>query len=591
MRRWVFPLSGVLLLGVLASTGCAGSRHTRAGERAERAGNHDDAVTFYARALRENPDDPYLRSSLQRARLRASQSHALMASRLLEASEMVDARKELEIALALNPTDSTVRQQLLGTEAALAEAGENARRGSIDALKQQIRASRFAGLTLPAEAVEPAEIIFRDTSVRDTLLTLGKMVGVNVVFDSAFRDQSISIELESATFEQAFDSLCRITRNFYRIHADNVITVIPDTTEKRREYEQQAARTFYLSNADLKETVDLLRIVLGARRIAAQTANNAFTMVDSPERLSAAEAIVDTIDKTRGEVVVEVELLEVNRSRMDEYGIQLRSLTGDGITTAVFPSDTTLDESLYSRSNLGVGGLPGALLTLLRIDGDTRVLANPRLRAVDGQPALAEFGERVPVPITTFTPIATGGIAQQPVTTFQYENIGVSINITPRVHHDNEVSLALEVRLDNISGTGFGDLPTFGNRNVNTVLRLADGETSLLAGLIREEERTSLTGTPGLASIPVIGRLFAANRKEVQTSDIVLTLTPRIVRQPNLTVEDLRPYLIEGASGSDFLFEPTSPLPRREPNRNTNAQEEDERTPPPPPPRRQRQQD
>jgi general secretion pathway protein D len=206
------------------------------------------------------------------------------------------------------------------------------------------------------------------------------------------------------------------------------------------------------------------------------------------------------------------------------------------------------------------------VLTLLRADSDTRVLANPHLRAVDGETAQAEFGERVPVPITTFTPIATGGVPQQPVTTFQYENIGVNILITPRLHHDNQVSIALEVRLSTISGTGFGGLPKFGNRSVNTVLRLGDGETSLLAGLINDVERTSLTGTPGLASVPLLGRMFSANTKQVEESDIVLTLTPRIIRNTDVTVEDLLPHVIEGvgATGS-VLYEPPQPAPRREP--------------------------
>jgi general secretion pathway protein D len=200
----------------------------------------------------------------------------------------------------------------------------------------------------------------------------------------------------------------------------------------------------------------------------------------------------------------------------------------------------------------------------LRTDGDTRVLANPQLRAVDGESAQAEFGERVPVPITTFTPIATGGVPQQPVTTFQYENIGVNIAVTPRVHHNDEISIALQVRLGTISGEGFGGLPTFGNRSVDTVLRLGDGETSLLAGLISDEERTSLNGTPGLASLPVIGRIFGANRKEVRESDIVLMLTPRIIRRADVTMEDLLPHSIEGIGGSNILFEPPQPLPRRE---------------------------
>jgi general secretion pathway protein D len=262
-----------------------------------------------------------------------------------------------------------------------------------------------------------------------------------------------------------------------------------------------------------------------------------------------------------------------------EYGIQLRSAGEQGIVTSIFPGNTTLDQPLYSRENLFVSGLPGAVLSLLRTDSDTRVLANPQLRAVDGESAQAEFGERVPVPITTFTPIATGGVPQQPVTTFQYENIGVNILVTPRVHHNNEISIALEVRLGTISGEGFGGLPTFGNRSVNTVLRLGDGETSLLAGLISDEERTSLNGTPGLANVPILGRLFSANQKEVKESDIVLMMTPRIIRRTDVTLQDLLPHAIDGVGGSNILYEPPQPLPRRE---GEEPPEGERRRPPPP---------
>jgi general secretion pathway protein D len=574
---------GGVLAGALSLSGCAGSSYRHDAEAAEKAGRYDEAVALYTQAVSEHPNDPNLEKNLTRAKLRASAAHALEAARQMSTGDLKAARGELEVALTLNPTDSSVARQLEEIEKLIEERGDEAERHSIEALKRQVRDTPFGSLQVAPGAKAPAGFVFQDASLRDVLLSLGMLAGINVVFDNDFVDKTVSIDLENATFEEAFGSLCRTTNNFYRVEGDNVITIVPDTDAKRREYEQQITRTFYLSSADLKETIDLLRIVLGARRIAPLTAANALTIVDTPERVRAAEMIISTLDKSRSEVIVEIEVLEVDRSRMNEYGIQLRSGGQlDGIRTSVFPPQTTtLDQSPYTSGNLTALGLPGAVLTLLRADSDTRVLANPHLRAVDGETAQAEFGERVPVPVTTFTPIAAGGIEQQPVTTFQYENIGVNILVTPRVHHNDEVSLSLEIRLSTISGTGFGGLPTFGNRSVNTVLRLADGETSLLAGLIQNEERTSLNGTPGLASVPVIGRIFAANKTEVQESDIVLTLTPRIVRRADLTVDDLRPRPIDGMSGS-VLYESPQPLPTRQPARPDQDEEEEE----PPSPRR-----
>jgi general secretion pathway protein D len=556
--------AAAILFLIAGLSGCATTSLTKDAERSERAGRYDHAVALYTQALTERPDDPRVQLNLQRAKLRASSSHALEATRRMSAGDLLGAKSELEVALTLNPSETSLAAQIEELDTLIAEKGAEAERTSIASLKRKVSETPLGSLAVAPGAAAPAGFVFRDASLRDVLLSLGTLAGVNVVFDEGFVDRPVTIDLEDATFDEAFRSLTTMTRNFYRVEGDRLIIIVPDTEAKRREYEQQVTRTFYLSSADLKETIDLLRIVLGARRIAPLTAANALTIVDTPERVKAAETIIESLDKSRSEVIVEMEVLEVNRNRLVEYGIQLRSAGEEGIVTSVFPGDTTLDQPTYTGSNLFVAGLPGAVLSLLRTDGDTRVLANPQLRAVDGESAQAEFGERVPVPITTFTPIATGGVPQQPVTTFQYENIGVNILVTPRVHHNNEISLALEVRLGTISGTGFGGLPTFGNRSVNTVLRLGDGETSLLAGLISDEERTSLNGTPGLANVPILGRIFAANRKEVKESDIVLMMTPRIIRRADVTLKDLLPHAIDGVGGSNILYEPPQPLPRRE---------------------------
>ena len=216
---------------------------------------------------------------------------------------------------------------------------------------------------------------------------------------------------------------------------------------------------------------------------------------------------------------------------MNREGLTLRDL--DNLTT----------------SDVFLTNLPGLFYRLLKTDNNTRTLANTQLRTSEGIAAQARFGERVPVPVTTFTPFASGGVAQQPITSYNYENIGVNIDITPRTHHDGQVSLALSILVSSISGTGFGGLPTFGNREINTVIRLQDGETNLLAGLIRDDERDVLEGIPGLSDLPLVGRLFAHTRRQTQESDIVLTLTPRIVRVLDLSEEDLRPFRV-GRAGT-----------------------------------------
>ena len=268
---------------------------------------------------------------------------------------------------------------------------------------------------------------------------LARFANVNVVFDPQFRDQPITIDLRSTTLEDALTSLSTATRNFFRVSGQRTITIIPDTPAKRQEYEEEIVRTFYLSNADLKETIDLLRIVIDARRIAPIAATNAFSIKDTPERVTAAARLISAIDKARPEVIIDVELLEVDRTRLLEYGLQLTSpgAVPPGIAGQVDVNRdglTVRDLRNLTQSDILLTNLPGLFYRLLKNDTNTRTLANPQLRTSEGLPAQARFGERVPVPVTVFAPIATGGVAQQPITSFNYENIGVNIDITPRTH-------------------------------------------------------------------------------------------------------------------------------------------------------------
>ena len=584
------------VLLALLMAGCATSSAFRAGEKAERRRDYDEAVLEYSRALKNDPDNIHYRKSMERARLRASESHALNGRRLLSRGLYKDALDEFRLALDLNPESSTLGRDI--EEVERMQRG-NAAGPSVQVLKDRVRERSLPGLDLGPAANEPLGLSFRGASLRETYLALGRAAGVNFVFDPQFQDQIISIDLRDVPFEQALTALGSVGRTFHRVLDARVVNVIPDTPAKRRDNEQQVVRTFFLSNADLKETIDLLRIVLGARRVAPLPGSNALTINDVPDKVAAAERIINIVDKQRAEVMVEVEILEVNRTRLKEYGIEITSGIVGGIAGAIFPSQTvtevirdasgnpvftqdrpvTLSDNPYKPENLIVTNLPGVIYRLMQQDTSSRLIANPQLRTAEGQTAQARFGDQVPVPVTIFSPIATGGVPQQPVTSFEYKNVGVNIDITPRVHHDGEVTLGLKLEISSL-GPLFQGNPTFRSRTVNSTIRLRDGETNVLAGLISDEERTSLSGLPGLTSVPILGKLFSRNRTEVQETDIVMTLTPHIVRQTTLTEEDLRSFAV-GVETAPLLFEvpaiapvapphqssPANPFPRPEPIR------------------------
>ncbi len=549
LRRWISALS---ILAVLS--GCATSAALREARRAEDRLDYDMAVVQYRRALQLSPNDTNARTGLQRARLRASQDHYTRARRFAGTGRLEEAVAEYQLAAELNPDNPQIQEELKATQNQLRAKVPVRRDGKteLEALVERMRDQPLPGLAVPADPL-PDELNFRKANNDVVIRALAMMARVNVIFDPAFRPQPIDIEIRNMTFDQALRSITGSTQSFYRVTAARTITIIPDTPAKRREYEEDLVRTFYLSNADVKETMDLLRIVIDARRIGSIAGTNAITITDTAERIDAAGRLISMIDKARPEVMTDVELLEVNRSRLTEWGVQFASPNSAGINGVadVNKAGLTLDDlKNLTTSQIFMTNVPGLYYRLLKQDRTTRVLANPQIRSQVGISAQAQFGERVPVPVTTFSPIATGGVNQQPITSFNYENIGVNIDITPRTHLDNDVTLALAISVTSISGTGFGGLPTFGNRLIKTTIRLRDGETNMLAGLIRDDERKVRDGIPGLSDIPAVGHLFGHSSNERNQTDVILMLTPRIVRVLEITEDDLRAFQMGRDAGA-----------------------------------------
>jgi general secretion pathway protein D len=543
------------------------------GRDAEIRQDYDRAVAEYTKAVGLRPNDTGARTSLERARLRAAQDHYQRGRRLAAVGKFDEALVEYQLAAEMNPASGEIDDALRSTRNQLRAKIAVAREGKteLQTLIERARDLPPPGLDLPNIRM-PESLRFADASSQVVFRAIAQLAGISITFDPSFREMPITVDLRNATLEDALNAVSGATRTFFRVTAPKTIIVIPDTAAKRREYEEEVVKVFYLSNADLKEAMDMLRLVIDLRRIAPTSATNALTIKDTPERIAAASRVLAAIDKAKPEVIIDVQLLEVDRSKLLEYGLQLASPASAGLNGSA-SLDTGTGQTLtlralrgLSQSDVLLANLPALYYRLLKTDTNTRTLANPQLRTSEGSAATARFGERVPVPVTTFAPIATGGTPQQPITSFQYETIGVNIEITPRTHHDDDVTLALKIGVTSVSGAGFGGLPTFGNREITTVIRLRDGETNMLAGLIRDDERQAIEGIPGLTDIPVVGRVFGHTTKTTDQTDIILTLTPHIIRVLDLTEADLRPFRV-GRDSLAPLTELPLPieLPRQEP--------------------------
>jgi general secretion pathway protein D len=556
---------GIVMLFVFGlAAGCATGRDLTRARQADELRDFDTAVAQYAKVLREHPDNRDAQQGLQRAKLRAAEAHLARGRRLMAVGRYEDAALELQIASDLNPTSGDSERELRAARAAVRTqlAAPPEGKTQLQTVLGRTADLSAAGFDLPDVRL-PAQIaIGGQATTRQLYMTIARLASLSLIFDPEFVDSPApSSLLNDMTLRQALDALSQSTRTFYEVSGPSTITVVQDTPAKRREYTQEAERVFFVQNADLKETAEALRVVSDIRSIAPITGVNALLVRDTPQRLEIAGRFLSAFDKARAELVVDVEILEVDRVKLMEYGLQIASQAVPGGTQpAGIDGVAAVDETgltvqglgNLTRANILLSGVPALYYRLLKTDTNTRTLANPHLRTSDGLTASAAFGERIPTPNATIGAVASGGVGTIPITQYEYQTIGVNIGVTPRVHPNDEVSLGVTIELSNVQGTGFGGLPTFGSRRVTTNLRLKDGETNILGGLIRADERYVKEGIPGLADVPVLNRIFTRNRKEATDTDVVIMLTPHIVRTLDLTEEDLRPLKLsrEGVSGN-----------------------------------------
>jgi general secretion pathway protein D len=541
-----------LALAMLLLSACATGGAMRQARSAEQSQDYDLAVAQYARAVRGNPEDREARLGLERAKLRAAEAHLGRGRRLFSQGKYDDAVVELQVAFELSPASDVIESDLRAARAAqrakLAAPAEG--QTVLESVLSRARSLPPSGQELPDVPLPAAIETGPASSGRQVYQMLAKLAGLSLVFDPQFVDTPVSLTLKDPTVRQALDTVGQATKTFYKVTGPKTITVVPNTPAKQREYTQEQVQTFFVSNLDMKEVVDLLRVVADVRAI--QSTNlNTITLRDTPERLEAVSKLLAAVDKAKAEVIVDVEILEVDRTSMREYGLQVASPGSSGVdgSAGVDQPLTLRNLRNLTESDILMSGVPALYYRLLKTDSNTRTLANPHIRTVDGTLASSRMGERVPVPTSQIVPLGQGGNSLQSIQNFTYEPIGINIDVTPRFHANNDVTLSVKVTMSTVSGTGFAGYPTFGNREVTSTVRLRDGETNIIAGLIRDSERTVAHGIPGFSDLPLIGRLFGRNKRETQETDIVLTLTPHVVRVLDLRDEDLRPFRIRTDGG------------------------------------------
>src|SRR5438477_1400265 len=599
MHRW-----GSLLLCVgfgLLTAGCPkGKPDFAQGKKAETLQDYDAAFNFYQKAAKSDPYNANYKIKLNRARFEASQWHVKRGVELRNQGNLPGAAGEFQRALAIDPGSPIADQELRKTVGMIAE--KNRAADAAAELPTDANERPLASMPPEIKALSRAPINYKASSDAKVVFdTIGKLAGLTVVYDPDFPARRITVDLVNVTLEQALEIVSLESKAFVKPVTENIIFVIPDQPQKRRDYEEQVVRTFYISNTiqaqDLTEIVTGLRQLLDLKRIQQLNSQNAIIVRDTPDKLMLAEKMIRDIDKAKPEVVVQVEVLEARTDRLRDLGI----LPGQTASIAINPNSSTTSSSSGTTSTTSNSGitlnqlrhlnvsdlvftLPSATANAILSDTSTRIIQNPEVRSVDGQTAKLRIGDRIPIATGSFQAGvgvgSTGGAGfVNPLvnTQFTYLDVGVNIDLTPRVHPNRDVSLKLKVEVSSHTGDqAIGGItqPIISQRVIEHDIRLKEGEASILGGLVQRTDSKTLEGWPGLAKLPLLGYLFSHTKTDHQEDEGLIVLTPRIVRIPEWTKANLLPLYSGSATNVHVKRESEihapAPPPVQQPPANQN---------------------
>ncbi len=588
-------LIALFVVAALVS-GCAAGRSFRKGRDAARAGDWDAAVQHYTDALQASPDNAEYKIELERATQNAARDHIFRAREFEQKDQLDGALIEYKKAVELDGSNRLAATRAAELERIIRDRIEKSRpRPAIERLRQQARAQGVPVLN-PSDRT-PLKITFNNSSLRDILNFIGTTTGINIQFDTAYQDKAYSVNLDGITLEDALQQILAVNGFFYKVLNPTTIVIATDNQAGHLKYDDLVMQVFYLSHADTQEVSQALNTLM---RIQAQVApaiypnktSNTIAVRATAPVVAVAERLIRALDKPRAEVIIEVQILEVNRNRAKSFGINLSEYAlGLTFSPEVAPPNTpggnpptppppfnlnTISQGI-STSDFYLT-VPTAVLRLLETDSRTKQLAKPQLRGAEGQELTLNLGDQIPVVSTVFGAAAAGGFANIPQSSFTYRDVGVNITMTPRVTYEGEIILDLTVESSNLGpniSVAGQDVPSFGSRRVKTRLRLREGESNLLAGLLKDDQRKILTGMIGLVRVPGLRSLFGSTSDVIEQTDIVMLLTPHIVRTHELTVDDLAPMFIGtqqnvGLSGPPPLIQP--PAVEEPPAAQTPAQ-------------------
>ncbi len=575
-----FSRAALGLALILAFTGC----NLYTANKAYREERYEEALERYRKVLKSDPTNVKARIGLQRAKARAAEVHLAKAHdaerKGYEDKVILDLLRK---AVVLDPDNQAAADWYVDLESRVKRQQESeAAAEDVDTLKA--RADNQPAIQIVPNSDQPMGATFRTrTSLREILASLSRSTGVNIILHTSYQDQSIAIDLQGLTFQKALDTLMLQNDIFYRVMDKNTIMVFKDTQQNREKYDNVIIKTYYLSYADPEPIRQMLVTLNPLLKIVQDKRMSAISVRAKREELSVVDRVISQMDKPKAEVMVYLELMEVTENSLEKVG--LLPVLGPGDESGIFRIGATIDNTGGPNQNKGAIRIsksdvrflfPSLALDALKADGDAKLVASPNVRAVSGEKATVNIGEKISTTqsslslpnagaagSTTQLPSAVSGLGQ---TNYSYENVGVKIEVEPRVHYNGEVTLKLKTEVTTLKSGSTPGRPDLGLRSIETYARLRDGETAIFGGLLKDEEQKSLQGIWGLADLPIIRQLTSNTRTQKAKTDVILTVRAVLVRKPNLTERDLQAYNPDDAYSQAGPFAPKpKPAPKATP--------------------------
>jgi general secretion pathway protein D len=572
---WIALLAASAGLGLQLHAESAGSIFKH-GESAEAREDYDTAFNDYQKAYAQAPKDLRFKAAFYRIRVVASSLHVTKGRKLLEAGNTQGAMVELLRAAEIDPANEAAQQEMARVREKQGEAAPASDTSVPEtAEKQEEIESIGAPVQLKPVSNEPLTLHMTEDS-KVIYQAIGKAAGINVLFDPDYASKRIQVDLNSVSLLDALRIVGTISSTFWRAVTANTLFVAQNTRAKRTELEEQAVQTFYLTNAwqqnDLNDVVQALRNVMIKAKLVPVTSQNAIVMRGTPDELLLAEKLIDDLDKARPEVVVDIAVLEVSKNWERNIGLSWPSSAGVTLQTSSAntstsssssssssSSTTTSTPTIYDLAHLKASDfavtIGTATANMLLTDSNTKILQNPRIRCTDSQKATMKIGERIPIATGSYSTGAavTTAISSMVNTQFQYIDVGVNIEMTPTVHYDHDVTLKMKIEVSSENGTstisGVTE-PIIAQKTSEQVIRLREGEASVLSGILNKTDTVGWSGIPGLSAIPGVKYLFGSKDHTITDDEIVFLLIPHIVRSQDLGPANLR--TIDTGVGGDI---------------------------------------